>query len=117
MPRHVRKGDTVMVRSGDFKGQTGEVLRVITKDDTVVIRGINVHTKHLKPSRINPQGGVISKELPLHISKVSPIVDGKPVRVGFKTEADGSKVRVARKRGVDAKVLGKVRGPRAAASK
>ncbi|MFN9992709.1 MAG: 50S ribosomal protein L24 [Phycisphaerales bacterium] len=117
MPRHVRKGDTVMVRSGDFKGMTGEVLRVITKTDSVVIRGINVHTKHLKPSRINPQGGIIQKELPLHMSKVSPVVDGKPVRVGFKLEADGSKVRVARKAGVEGKVLGKIRGPRKAAAK
>ncbi len=117
MPRHVRKGDTVIVRSGDFKGMTGEVLRVITKDDTVVVRGVNVHTKHLKPSRMNPQGGIISKELPLHMSKVSPVVDGKAVRVGFRLEADGSKVRIARKRGVDSGVLGKVRGARKAASK
>jgi large subunit ribosomal protein L24 len=114
MPRHVRKGDTVMVRSGDFKGMTGEVLRVLTKSDQVVVRGINIHTKHLKPNRANPQGGIVSKELPLHMSKVAPVVDGQAVRVGFKVEADGSKVRVARKKGVEARVLGKVRGARSA---
>ncbi|MFZ4574787.1 MAG: 50S ribosomal protein L24 [Phycisphaerales bacterium] len=112
MARHVRKGDTVIVRSGDFKGMTGEVLRVLTKSDSVVIRGINIHTKHLKPSRLNPQGGVISKELPIHLSKVSPVVDGKAVRVGFRTEPDGSKVRIARKKGVANRVLGKIHGPR-----
>ena len=79
MPRHVRKGDTVMVTSGSYKGQTGQILRVIPDHDRVVVKGINLRTKHLKPSRINPQGGVITREEPLHISKVSPIVDGQAV--------------------------------------
>lgn len=112
MPRHVRKGDTVMVTSGDSKGAIGEIIRVITKTDQVVVKGVNVHTKHMKPTRINPQGGIITKEMPLHVSKVSPVVDGKPVRVGFRYEADGSKVRVARHAGKEVKVLGTVHGPR-----
>ena len=109
MPRHVRKGDTVMVTSGFYKGQSGLVLRVIPEDDQVVVKGINLKTKHLKPTRINPQGGIVTREQPLHISKVSPVVDGKPTRVRFETRPDGSKVRVAVRGG---KVLGTVHGPR-----
>ena len=108
MPRHVRKGDTVVVTSGDYKGQTGQVLRVIPDKDRVVVKGINLKTKHLKPSRISPQGGIITREEPIHISKVSPVVDGKPTRVGFRIDPDGSKVRVATKK-FGRKVLGPVR--------
>ncbi|MFM9995005.1 MAG: 50S ribosomal protein L24 [Phycisphaerales bacterium] len=112
MPRHVRKGDTVMVTSGSHKGKIGEVQRIITKTDRVIIKGVNLRTKHLKPNRINPQGGIITKEAPIHLSNVSPVVDGKPVRVGFEVRDDGSKVRVARRAGKVIKVLGTVRGPR-----
>ena len=108
MPRHVRKGDTVMVTSGSYKGQTGQILRVIPDDDRVVVKGINLKTKDLKPSRINPQGGVITREEPIHISKVSPVIDGKPTRVGFRVNPDGSKVRVATKK-FGSKELGVVR--------
>ena len=116
MPRHVRKGDTVMVTSGSFKGHIGEIVRVITKSDKVVVKGVNLQTKHVKPTRIAPQGGIITKEMPLHVSKVSPVVDGKAVRVGFRIEPDGSKVRVARHAGKDLKVLGTVHGPRSGAA-
>jgi large subunit ribosomal protein L24 len=112
MPAHVKKGDTVYIRSGDNKGMTGEVIRVNTKGDSVVIKGINLRTKHMRPSQANPQGGVITREAPIHMSKVSPVVDGKPVRVGFKTKADGSKVRVARSGGKELKELSVVHGPR-----
>jgi large subunit ribosomal protein L24 len=109
MPAHVRKGDTVMVTSGDHKGRVGEVLRVIPKSGRVVIKGINLRTKHLKPSRLSPQGGIITREQPLPMSKVSPVVDGRPTRVRFVTRPDGSKVRVAARGG---KELGVVRAPR-----
>ena len=112
MPAHVRKGDTVMVTSGDHKGSVGEILRVDPKHQRVYVKGINLQTKHLKPTRVAPQGGVITREGPVHISKVSPVVDGKPVRVGFRAEKDGSKVRVARHAGKELKVLGVVHGPR-----
>lgn len=95
MPRHVKKGDMVMVTAGDDKGRTGEVMRVITKRDQVIVKGLNLRTKHLKPSRINPQGGVITREAPIHISNVSPVVDGRATRVRFEVRPDGSKVRVA----------------------
>lgn len=93
MPRHVRAGDTVIVTSGDHKGQTGEVLHVLGQQ--VVVKGINLHTKHVKPTRLSPQGGMVQRESPLHISKVSPVVDGKPTRVRFETGSDGKKKRIA----------------------
>ncbi|MFO0857404.1 MAG: 50S ribosomal protein L24 [Phycisphaerales bacterium] len=113
MPRHVRKGDQVMVTSGSFKGTVGEVIRVIVdKDDKnstlVVVKGVNLRVKHQKPTRLNPQGSKFTKEAALHISKVSPVVDGKPVRVGFKTEKNGTKVRVARHKGKEVGELGKL---------
>lgn len=113
MPKHVRKGDTVIVTGGAHKGKIGEIMRVITKSDQVVIKGLNLRTKNLKPTRVSPQGGVITKEAPIHISNVSPVVDGKPTRVRFEARPDGSKVRVAARGG---KVLGVVHGPRTKAS-
>jgi large subunit ribosomal protein L24 len=112
MPAHVKKGDTVYIRSGDHKGATGEVIRVITKSQSVVIKGVNLRTKHMRPSQRNPQGGVVTIEAPIHMSKVSPVVDGKPVRVGFRVKSDGSKVRVGRKGGKDLSELSVVHGPR-----
>jgi large subunit ribosomal protein L24 len=108
MPRHVRKGDTVMVTAGSLKGQVGEILSINTKDDTVILKGLNLVRKNLRPSQRNPQGQQITKEAPVHISRVSPVVDGKPVRVGFQTKPDGSKVRVARHGGKVLKELGVV---------
>jgi large subunit ribosomal protein L24 len=107
MARHVRKGDTVVITAGSNKGKIGEIMRVIPDKDQVIVKGINLRTKHMKPTR-NTQGGIITKEAPIHISNVSPSVDGKPTRVRFQTREDGSKVRVAVKGG---KVLSVVRGP------
>ncbi|MFN0131424.1 MAG: 50S ribosomal protein L24 [Phycisphaerales bacterium] len=107
MARHVRKGDTVVVRSGSHKGKVGEVMRVIPDRELVVVKGINLRTKHLKPSRLNPQGGIITKEAPIRWSNVNVSVDGKPTRVRFEVRDDGSKVRIAVRGG---KVLGTVRG-------
>jgi len=107
MARHVRKGDTVVVTSGGNRGKIGEIMRVIPDKDQVIVKGLNLRTKHLKPTRINPQGGIITKEAPIHISNVSPAIDGKPTRVRFQVQKDGSKARVAVKGG---KVLGTVSG-------
>lgn len=103
--RHVRKGDQVMITAGSHKGQTGEISRVLTKSDRVIVKGINLVTKHVRPTRVNPQGSVITKEASIHISNVSPVVDGQPTRVRFQINDDGSKDRVAVRGG---KVLGKV---------
>jgi large subunit ribosomal protein L24 len=101
MARHVRKGDTIMVIAGDDKGKTGEVLRVDPKKGKVLVQGINRVYKHMKPSRKHPQGGRIQKEMPFNMSNVLPL-DPKaqrPTRVGFVTNAQGVKERVAKKSG------------------
>jgi large subunit ribosomal protein L24 len=105
--RHVRKGDMVMVTSGDHRGQTGEVLRVIPKHDQVLVKGVGMVTRNLKPSKAQPQGGQVTRESPIHMSKVSPVVDGKATRVRFVTKADGSKVRVAARGGKELGVIRK----------
>ena len=105
MARHIRKGDMVIVTAGNDRGVTGEVLRVIPKTDRVVVQGINVRSKHLKPSQASPQGGIVRREMPIHISNVSPVVDGKPTRVRFEVRDDGSKARVAVRGGKDLHIL------------
>ncbi len=101
MPKHIRKDDTVIVTCGreEDRGRTGKVLKVFPKEDRVLVEGINIRRKTVKPTQENQQGGVISKEMPIHISNVSPVVDGKPTRVRFETRADGSKIRVAVRNG------------------
>jgi large subunit ribosomal protein L24 len=96
----IKKGDSVVVRSGKDKGRTGTVVQVLPKDGKVVVQGVNVATRHRKPSQENPQGGIERREAPLHISKVSLAdpKDGKATRVRFETK-DGKKVRVAVKSG------------------
>ena len=105
MARHVRTGDNVIVNSGSHKGKVGTIMRIITKEDRVIVKGINLRTKHLKPSRLNPQGGIVTREAAIHISNVSPVVDGRPSRVRFLTRPDGSKVRVAARGGLELGVL------------
>ncbi len=107
MPMHVRSGDQVMVTSGALKGTIGEVMRVDASNSRVFIKGVNLRTKNIRRTQQNPQGGVITKEAPIHISNVSPVVDGRPTRVRFEVKEDGSKQRVAVRGG---KVLGEVRG-------
>ena len=109
MPRHIRKGDMVIVTSGNDRGATGEVLRVLLDADRVVVQGVNVRAKHLKPTQANPQGGIVRREMPIHISNVSPVVDGKPTRVKWVTKPDGSKVRLSVRTGRELHTL---HGPR-----
>ena len=95
----IKKGDSVVVRSGKDKGRTGTVLQVMPKDDKVLVQGINVAARHRKPTQGNPQGGIERREAPLHISKVAVAgADGKPTRVRFE-QREGKKVRVAVKSG------------------
>ena len=95
----IKKGDNVVVRSGKDKGRTGTVLQVLPKDGKVVVEGVNVATKHRKPTQTNPQGGIDRVAAPMAISKVAVAdKDGKPTRVRFETK-DGKKVRVAVKSG------------------
>ncbi len=94
MPVHVRTGDTVMVTSGNDKGAVGEILTVLTKKDRVVVKGVNIRTRNIKPTQQNPNGGTIKKEMSIHMSNVSPLIDGKPARVRFEKQKDGTKVRI-----------------------
>lgn len=97
----IKKGDTVVILSGKDKGKTGEVTKSLPKDGKVVVAGVNIITRHKKPSQTNPQGGLERSEAPLYASKVA-IADpktGKPTRVRFETAKDGKKVRVAVKSG------------------
>jgi large subunit ribosomal protein L24 len=97
----IKKGDKVVILSGKDKGKHGEVTRAFPKDGKVIVGGINMMTRHKKPSQQDPQGGLERVEAPLHVSKVA-IEDpktGKPTRVGFKVLEDGRKVRVAKRSG------------------
>ena len=96
----IRKGDKVVVLTGKDKGRSGEVLRVMPKDDKAVVRGVNIIRRHQKQSQ-SQEGGIISKEAPIHLSNIAIAdpKDGKPTRVGFKVEKDGKKVRVAKRSG------------------
>jgi len=95
MPQHIRKGDVVKVISGDDSGRTGRVLRVLPKRGLVVVEGMNIMKKHVKPNPKQQQGGLIEKEAPMSLAKVQPMADGKGTRVRFQSRPDGSKVRVA----------------------
>jgi large subunit ribosomal protein L24 len=101
MAMKVKKGDRVVVLSGKDKGKRGEVIDNLPKEGRVVVRGVNIMTRHVKPSQEDPQGGLKRVEAPLHVSKVA-LEDpktGKPTRVGFRVNDDGSKVRVAKRSG------------------
>ena len=94
---HVKKGDKVVVISGKDKGKQGVILEAYPKKDRVIVEGVNIVKKHSKPSQVNPQGGIISREAAIHVSNVMPIdpKTGTPTRVGYKV-TDGKKVRVAK---------------------
>ena len=95
----IKKGDQVIVLSGKDKGKTGEVTKSLPKEGKVGVSGVNVATRHRKPSQANPQGGLERLEAPMYVSKVAHVTaDGKPTRVRFEIK-DGKKVRVAVKSG------------------
>ena len=100
----IKKGDTVYVNAGNDKGKTGKVLSVDPEKNRAIVEGVNMVSKHTKPNAKQPQGGIIKKEAPIHISNLN-LVDpksGKPTRVGFKVEGD-KKVRFAKKSGEEIK--------------
>ena len=99
MAAKIKKGDRVMVLAGKDKGKTGNITRVWPKDERVLVGGINIVQRHTKPSQGDPQGGIKSKEAPLHVSNVA-VVDskGKATRVGFRMDGD-KKVRFAKTTG------------------
>jgi large subunit ribosomal protein L24 len=100
MAAKIKKGDRVIVLAGKDKGRQGQVIKVLPKEDRLVVSGINMVKRHTRPTQADPQGGIKNKEAALHISNVA-FVDpksGEPTRVGFRIE-DGKKVRVAKKSG------------------
>ena len=94
----IKKGDTVKVITGKDKDKEGKVLSVNVKKNRVVVEGVNMVTKHQKPSAQNQQGGIVNKEAPIGVSNVMYLHKGKPTRVGFRYE-DGKKVRFAKSTG------------------
>ncbi len=96
----VKKGDTVQVLTGNDKGKTGEVLEVIPKDSKVVVKGINVRKKHIKPRKQGEEGGIIPVECAINSSKVNVVCPkcGKTTKIGYKIEND-KKVRICKKCG------------------
>jgi large subunit ribosomal protein L24 len=101
MAAKIKKGDKVVILAGKDKAKTGEVLKVIPTENRVVVQGVNVAKRHVRPSAADPQGGVKPFEAPIHVSNVAIADprDGKPTRVGFKTLDDGRKVRFAKRSG------------------
>jgi large subunit ribosomal protein L24 len=100
MAAKIKKGDRVVVITGRDKGKTGEVIQVMPKESRALVRGVNLVKRHQRQSA-SQEGGIISKEAPLHLSNlaIADPKDGKPTRVGFKVLDDGRKVRVAKRSG------------------
>ena len=92
----IKKGDTVMVMTGKDKGKQGRVISVNPKDSTVLVEGVNMVKKHMKPGRQSQEGGIINQEAPVHISNVMYVHKGKPTRIGFHVDENGKKVRYAK---------------------
>lgn len=99
--KRVRKDDQVVIVAGKDKGKRGKVLRVIPDKDRVVVAGVNVVTKHVKPTRQNQRGGIERREAPIHLSNVmlADPKSGEPTRVRFQELESGRKVRIAVKSG------------------
>lgn len=103
MKVHVRKGDTVQVMTGEDVGKTGKILEVYPARQRVVVEGVNVRKKHMRPTQTNPQGGVVDKPGPVHVSNVMLVCPNcsQPARTGRSKAADGSVVRSCRRCGKD----------------
>ncbi|HET9143991.1 50S ribosomal protein L24 [Actinophytocola sp.] len=95
----IKKGDTVLVIAGKDKGARGKVIQAYPKDDKVLVEGVNrvkKHTRITQTQRGAKSGGIVTQEAPIHVSNVMLVHDGKPVRVGYKVNDDGRKVRIAK---------------------
>ena len=98
---HIRRGDKVVVIAGDEKGKTGTVVSVDLNNDKAIIEGLNMVTRHNKPTASNPNGGIVKKEAPIHVSNIAldDPKTGKPTKVGRKEDKNGKLVRYAKKSG------------------
>ncbi len=102
---HVKRGDTVYVNAGEYKGQQGRVLEIIRNDNKAIVEGINMASKHTKPNAQYPQGGIIKKEAPVHISNLMLIdgSSGESTRIGRRLNDDGKLFRYSKKSGEEIK--------------
>jgi large subunit ribosomal protein L24 len=102
---HIKKGDTVMVITGESKGQKGRVLEVDRKKDRALVEGVNMVSKHTKPNSKAPQGGIVKKEAPIHLSNLMLMdpTSGKPTRIGKKLNDKSKLVRYSKKSGEEIK--------------
>ena len=102
---HIKKGDTVLVIAGANKGQQGKVLKVEVSKQRAIVEGVNLCKKATKPNAQNPQGGIVEKEAPIHVSNLQVLdpKSGKPTKVGRKANAEGKLVRYAKKSGEEIK--------------
>lgn len=101
----LKKGDTVVVTTGKYKGKTGKIIATHPKENKVTVEGINVVKRHIKPTELRPQGGVEEKTKPMWVSKVALVdpSDKKPTKVGYKFDKQGNKVRVYKRSGKEVK--------------
>ena len=95
----IRKGDKVRVLSGKDRGKEGEVITALPRRNKVIVEGVNVAKRHQKPTRSMQQGGIIDKPMPIDVSNVALVDDGRPTRLGMRVDADGTKTRVSRRTG------------------
>ena len=102
---HIKKGDTVIVISGNSKGQSGKVLEVVREDERAIVEGVNLVSKHTKPNAKSPQGGIIKQEATIHVSNLmlKDPKTGKPTRIGRKLDKNGKLVRYSKKSGEEIK--------------
>ncbi len=100
----IKKGDLVKVIAGKDKGKDGKVIAVNHKKNTVLVEGVNMITKHTKPSAANQQGGIVHQEGPLHVSNVMYLYKGKPARIQYQIK-DGKKVRAAKVKDAEAVII------------
>lgn len=102
---NIKKGDTVQVLAGEDRGKQGRVLSVNAEKQRAIVEGVNMVTKHTKPTAKHPQGGRIQMEAPIHVSNLSLLdpKSGKPTRVGYRKDQEGKKIRYAKKSGEEIK--------------
>ena len=96
MKLKIKSGDTVRVMAGDHKGEEGKVVTIFLNKNRAIVEGVNMISKHTKPSAQNPQGGIVKKEAPINISNLMLLEDGEAVKVGYRMDGD-KKVRVSKK--------------------
>jgi large subunit ribosomal protein L24 len=102
---HVKKGDLVFVNAGEYKGKQGRILEVLVKKERAIVEGVNIMSKHTKPNAKSPQGGIVKKGAPIHISNLMLVdpASGKPTRIGRKLNENNKLVRYSKKSGEEIK--------------